>query len=187
MDKNTQDKILKFRGDIRSAFEFLMSVYNDLGFPVQTNLKAISRPFDTFANSIRSYRQKGIIQPVEKSGVRLILTGRNLIQYLLVQRLLFVGANLKALQEIVPALPYDSLNKLILADSTSVADLPLPRASLTGSSIRGAVSSQNTLPLWFHLKINKDAILHLRGDKYLSFNFDELKRAIKTVLDHAES
>lgn len=184
MNKNTLEKILKFRGDIRSSFEFLMSVYNDLGFPMQTNLMAVSRPFDTFANSIRSYRQKAIIQPVEKSGVRLILTGRNLIQYLLVQRFLLAGGNLGNLQANIPLYTDENLQRLILTEKILLSDLPikkLKKETRPKEYIVEKIGEDNT-PVLHAIEVSSGLLLLFHENQYSISQAKRIGKVIKKTL-----
>jgi len=167
MNKKALNRILDFRGDIRSSFIFLMEVYDDLGFQLQTNLRAISDPYGTFGNAIRSYRQKGLLEPIEKSGVKLILTGRNLIQYLIIQRFLLLGAKLNDLIGSVPTLQDEELKRMLLAGNLTLNDLPVSLDSTKSSSEKIQLTikqlNSNIISLYsieisngFNLVFNKD-------------------------------
>jgi hypothetical protein len=58
MNKKTLGKIIYFKGDIRSAFNFLMDIYDTMGFDLKTDLRAVSRPEQTFGNTVRNYKSK---------------------------------------------------------------------------------------------------------------------------------
>lgn len=165
-----------------------MDIYDDLGFKQQTNLRAATDGYETFGNGIRSYRQKGLLQPIEKNGVRLILNGKNLIQYLLIQRFLFLGAKLGELIEVIPAMSDENLQYLILAETLSLSDLPMlsPSISILKPSANIDNAMESSFPIWHHLSISKDIILNINAKKYSSRNFDKLKVKLKEVLDNFE-
>ncbi len=183
MNKKTLDKIYKFKGDIRSSFNFLMEVYGDLEFQLQTNLQAISSPYDTFGNAIRSYRQKGLLGPTDKHGAKLILSGTNLIRYLLVQRFLLVGVKLSDLKVSIPDMTDENLKYLIISESLSLSDLPIITFTkpdkLTTSTANKLTSD---LPVSYTLKISPGVQLLINANQYSVDEAIQIVKVIKTAL-----
>lgn len=183
MNKKTLDNILKFRGDIASSFNFLMNIYDDLGFQLQTNLQAVTNSYATFGNSIRSYRQKGLLQPVQKSGVKLILTGKNLLQYLLIQRILTIGGNLKDLQQVVSRLTDKQLQDLILKEVLSLNDLPILTKSKSIPSSLSTNTIDSEIPVWYNLKLISGIQLSISANQYSADDVKRIRSILMKALD----
>ena len=181
MNKDTLNKILKFRGDIASSFEFLMSVYSGIGFQLQTNLDAISKPYDTFSNAIRSYRQKGLLFPVDKNGVKLILSGINIIQYLLIQRFLPIGVKLEDLKNNLPDMTSEHLQYLILTKDLSLNDISVTLSNNKEIKQHAPKVSVSTKDIKALYAIEVSRGLHLVFSENI-YSIDDAKRIGKLII-----
>lgn len=178
MQRKTLSKILEFRGDIPTAYEFIVSIYNDLRFKIPFSLDGSVSPRDSFAYTIRNYRKFKLIHPINKQGRKLWLDGRNLIQFFLVQRFLWDGYTLKSLQGIRD-LHEDELKRLILAKSVVITDLPasaLPMPSTSASNL-----AKNAK--WYHIKVTNGIVLQIQSDKFSPEKINAIRDAVKSAID----
>lgn len=182
MNRKTLNKITTFQGDIHSCFEFLLSIYDELGFKQNLNLKAHSNRLDSFGNAIRSYRCKGLIAPVGKNGTRLILNGFNVLQYLFVQRALLAGAKLIDLVGIIPTLTQERLIELIQLDSISINNLGLDRLTKSNTPST-SYSSRKGEPRWHWIKIKSGIQLLVDSTKHTDQEIDEMTELLNGYLE----
>lgn len=180
MNDETLDKILDFQGDIHSSIEFLLSIYNEVGFQQNINLKALSNPDNAFGNAIRSYRSKGLITPVGKNGTRLILNGVNILQYLLIQRSLMAGAKLADLKEVIPNLAEQELIKLVQLKSISMNVLGIGRHK-DKIEANHLPENRTRVPNWHLLNIRPGIQAFIDSTRYSEREINEVEAAIKNI------
>jgi len=159
-----------------------MSLDDVLKFRLQLNLRVISSPYETFGIAIRSYRQKGLLQPVEKDGAKLILNGKNLIQYLLVKRFLSLGAKLNDLIEVLHTIDDKELRRMILAKKLSLNDLPLPVTELTIKAASPKRAKKNKIPTLYSIEISNGIHLLLNSSRYSVKETQRIGKVVEVAL-----
>jgi len=186
MDENTLQRILTFQGDIRSSLDLLLQEYGNLKINLKTNLLAVSSPFETFGNTVRNYRSKGLISPVVKSGVKLILDGRNLLQYLLVQRFLAVGSKIKDLIEFIPSLDDNQLIDLIQKNTLNLSASPLLSSKSTKQHLSTNSTVSSSVPVWYHIKVDQGIHLQINANQYSVDDVEKIRNALRSALDELQ-
>ena len=178
MKKKILTRILQFEGDMSASFEFIDTILEDVRFRTLFNPDAVSDPLGSFTNIIRNYRQKGLIHPIQKDGRKLLLDGRNILQFLLIQRFLWLGSNLNRLQPI-SNLADDDLQQLVMATEVNISDLPEPIKSTTTPASRALGKNL----CWHHFKMANGVMLQIQSEKYDPDQIMEIRLAVKESLN----
>lgn len=178
MNNKTLNKIKGFQGDLSSAYAFFVSIYDDLEFSIPFAIRGTASPKDSFTSTLRNYRKFGMISPIGKQGRKLSLTGRNLLQFLLVQRLLWNGHTLKNMQEIAN-LADDELKRLVMSNSVDITDIPVSELPIASTS----VSNLDKNKPWYHFKMSNGIMLQIQSEKFPPEKIIEIRSAVKSAID----